>query len=329
MNDTPPVPQPQKAPHDLGGEDAGDIDAIDHGMTFWQRQANALRAVAIGNKVIKLDELRRAAEDLGDDYARLSYFEITTTALRNLLFEKSVLGKRELTAKMVEIRARFDVPDEGNQPPNHSHDDHSHHDHGLQPDDDEGPPGDFEILSRAMQEHLQDQGRINADQIRRKIEQFDDDYPNRGGRVVARAWTDPAFKARLLENGNDAVAELGISMEADELIAVENTPEIHNLIVCTLCSCYPRSLLGMPPTWYKSRNYRSRVVHEPRSVLAEFGTEIAGDVTIRVHDSNADMRYVVLPMRPEGTEDWTEEQLEKLLSRDHLVGVTTPMLDDA
>ncbi len=112
MSDTPPLPQPQKGPHDLGGEDAGDIDTIDRGMNFWQRQANALRAVAIGNKVIALDALRRAAEDLGDDYARLAYFEITTTALRNLLFEKGIIGEDELIAKMAEIRARFDVPDE-------------------------------------------------------------------------------------------------------------------------------------------------------------------------------------------------------------------------
>ncbi len=319
MTDTPPIPHQRKAAHDLGGDDAGEIDSVDHGMNFWQRQANALRAVAIGNGVIALDELRRAAENLGDDYARLAYFEITTTALRNLLIEKNIIGEHDVTAKMDAIRARFDVPDkpESTNPHDHAH------------DEDEGPPGEYEILSRALQELLAAKGLVGADQIRHKIEQFDDDYPNRGAKVVARAWNDPAFKARLLENGNDAVAELGISMEADELIAVENTPDIHNLIVCTLCSCYPRSLLGMPPTWYKSRNYRSRVVHEPRSVLAEFGTEIAGDVTIRVHDSNADMRYVVLPMRPEGTADWTEEQLEKLLSRDHLVGVTTPMLDDA
>jgi len=319
MTDTPPIPHQRKAAHDLGGDDAGEIYSVDHGMNFWQRQANALRAVAISNGVIALDELRRAAEDLGDDYARLAYFEITTTALRNLLIEQNIIGEHDVTAKMDAIRARFDVPDkpESTNPHDHAH------------DEDEGPPGEYEILSRALQELLAAKGLVGADQIRHKIEQFDDDYPNRGAKVVARAWNDPAFKARLLENGNDAVAELGISMEADELIAVENTPDIHNLIVCTLCSCYPRSLLGMPPTWYKSRNYRSRVVHEPRSVLAEFGTEIAGNVTIRVHDSNADMRYVVLPMRPEGTEDWTEEQLEKLLSRDHLVGVTTPMLDDA
>jgi nitrile hydratase alpha subunit len=207
--------------------------------------------------------------------------------------------------------------------------DHSHDDHAPQTDDNEGPPDEYEILSRAMQELLEEKGLIKAEQIQKKIEQYDDDYPNRGAKVVARAWTDPEFKARLMENGNKAVAELGISMEADHLIAVENTPDVHNLIVCTLCSCYPRSLLGMPPTWYKSRNYRSRVVHEPRSVLAEFGTKFSDDTTVRVHDSNADMRYVVLPMRPKGTEGWTEEQLEELLSRDHLVGVTVPNLEEA
>ena len=117
-----------------------------------------------------------------------------------------------------------------------------------------------------------------------------------------------------------------LDLEADRLIAVANTPEVHNVIVCTLCSCYPRALLGMPPTWYKSENYRRRVVREPRAVLREFGTVIPEHVTLRVHDSNADMRYVVVPMRPAGTEGWSEEQLEKIITRDALVGVTVPKL---
>ena len=146
----------------------------------------------------------------------------------------------------------------------------------------------------------------------------------RGSRVVARAWVDPEFRKRLLEDGRAACIEMGIDIEAERLIAVENTPEVHNMIVCTLCSCYPRALLGMPPTWYKSRNYRSRVVFEPRSVLKEFGTELPDTVTVRVHDSNADMRYVVIPMRPNGTEGWSEEQLAAILTRDTLVGVTLP-----
>jgi nitrile hydratase len=177
-----------------------------------------------------------------------------------------------------------------------------------------------------MQELLEEKGLITADQVRRRMERFDEELPYRGSKVVARAWTDPEFKQRLLADGKAACAEMGIDLEADRLIALENTPDVHNVIVCTLCSCYPRSLLGMPPTWYKSSNYRSRVVFEPRAVLKEFGTELPDHVTVRVHDSNADMRYLVIPMRPEGTGAWSEERLSELLTRDTLVGVTTPRL---
>ena len=156
------------------------------------------------------------------------------------------------------------------------------------------------------------------------MEQFEEDFPHRGAKVIAHAWADAAFKKRLLEDGKAACAEFGVDLEADRLIAVENTPQVHNVIVCTLCSCYPRALLGMPPTWYKSENYRKRVVREPRAVLREFGMVVPGNVTVRVHDSNADMRYVVVPMRPKGTEGWDEEQLASILTRDTLVGVALP-----
>ena len=208
------------------------------------------------------------------------------------------------------------------RPHDHDHD-HDHDDHAPQTEA-EGPPSEFEIVSRAMQELLEAKGVVTADQVRRRIELFEEDFPYRGGRVVAHAWVDPAFKKRLLEDGRAACSEMGIELEAERLIAVENTPEVHNLIVCTLCSCYPRALLGMPPTWYKSRNYRSRVVFEPRAVLREFGTLLPDHVTVRVHDSNADMRYVVIPMRPKGTESWSEERLAGILTRDTLVGVTVP-----
>ena len=203
------------------------------------------------------------------------------------------------------------------------HDDHDH-DHAPINEHDDGPPGEFEIMSRAIQELMEEKGHVTADAIRQTMELYEEEYLYRGPKVIARAWSDPAFKAHLLKDGKAACAEMGIDLEADRLIAVENTPDTHNLIVCTLCSCYPRALLGMPPTWYKSRNYRSRVVHEPRAVLKEFGTILPDDVTIRVHDSNADMRYVVIPMRPEGTDDMTEEQLIEIISRDHLVGVSVP-----
>ena len=213
------------------------------------------------------------------------------------------------------------------KPDHHDHD--NTHDHDHEPpnpanEHDNGPPGEYEIMSRAMQELLEAKGIITAEQVRQRMEQFDEEFPYRGAQIVARAWADPAYKQRLIEDGRAACAEAGVILEAERLIAVENTPEVHNVIVCTLCSCYPRTLLGMPPTWYKSRNYRSRVVFEPRAVLKEFGTELPDSVTVRVHDSNADMRYLVVPMRPQGTEGWSEEKLAGLISRDMLVGVTVP-----
>ncbi len=226
-------------------------------------------------------------------------------------------------------KTSFDIHAPGNA--HHDHHDHVHdhdgHDeHAPVNEHDNGPPNDYEIMSRAMQELLEEKGYIKPGQIAKRMEEFDEQFPFRGAQVVARAWVDPAFKARLLADGRAACLELGTILEAERLIAVENTPEVHNVIVCTLCSCYPRSLLGMPPSWYKSRNYRSRVVFEPRAVLKEFGTALAEDVTIRVHDSNADMRYLVIPMRPHGTEGWSEEKLSQILSRDTLVGVTVPSI---
>ena len=198
------------------------------------------------------------------------------------------------------------------------------HDHPHDPAKDEGPPSEHEILSRALQELLEEKGVLTAEQVRKRMELFEAEFPQRGARVTAHAWANPAFKKRLLADGKAGCAEWGLDLEADRLIAVENTPGVHNVIVCTLCSCYPRALLGMPPTWYKSENYRRRVVREPRAVLREFGTVIPDDVSIRVHDSNADMRYVVVPMRPKGTEGWDEEQLASILTRDTLVGVALP-----
>jgi len=198
------------------------------------------------------------------------------------------------------------------------------HDHDHAHDEDEGPPSEYEIMSRAMQELLEAKGVVSAEHIRKRMEQFEQDFPHRGAKVIAHAWADAAFKQRLLEDGKAACAEFGVDLEADRLIAVENTPQVHNVIVCTLCSCYPRALLGMPPTWYKCENYRKRVVREPRSVLREFGTVIPDNVSVRVHDSNADMRYVVVPMRPAGTEGWGEERLAEIITRDSLVGVTIP-----
>ena len=185
-----------------------------------------------------------------------------------------------------------------------------------------GAPGYYEIMETAVRELLVERGLIAPGEIRRQIEVLDSRTPALGAKVVARAWVDPAFRARLLANGRAACEELGIGFYDDtQLIVLENTETVHNLIVCTLCSCYPRPVLGLPPDWYKLKAYRARAVREPRAVLAEFGTVIPDDVEIRVSDSTAQVRYLVLPRRPEGTDDFNETQLAALVTRDAMIGV--------
>ena len=202
--------------------------------------------------------------------------------------------------------------------------DHDHdHDHpGTTPDVNE--TGYYELMAEAMKELLIEKGVVKAEDVRRNLEFLDSRDPAEGATIIARAWTDDAFKARLLEDGTKAVEEMGFPMGDAELIVVENTDDVHNMIVCTLCSCYPRTILGLPPDWYKSESYRARAVVEPRSVLKEFGTDLPADKTVRVHDSNADMRYLVLPQQPEGTDGWSAEQLAAVVTRDAMVGVTLP-----
>jgi nitrile hydratase len=182
----------------------------------------------------------------------------------------------------------------------------------------------FQLMEVTLRELLVEKGVVSEEEIEREVREMRSRTPARGAMVVAHAWVDAAFKARLLLNGTKACEELGLEIPALKLVVVENKPDVHNAIVCTLCSCYPRVLLGIPPDWYKSRNYRSRMVREPRAVLAEFGLQIAEHVTIRVHDSTADMRYLVLPMRPAGTAGWSEERLATLVNRDSMIGVALP-----
>lgn len=183
--------------------------------------------------------------------------------------------------------------------------------------------GYFALMEAAIRELLTEKKLIAPGEIRRQIEVLDSRTPAIGAKVVARAWVDPEFRERLLTNGRTACeTEFGISFYDDtQLIVLENTDRVHNLIVCTLCSCYPRAVLGLPPDWYKAKPYRARAVKEPRAVLAEFGTEIPDDVEIRVSDSTSVVRYLVLPRRPYGTEDYTEEQLASLVTRDAMIGV--------
>jgi len=207
-------------------------------------------------------------------------------------------------------------------PQEHRHDGGHDHDHDHAEIGQAGRPGYYEIMETAIRELLVEKRLIGPDEIRRQIEVLDSRTPALGAKVVARAWVDPEFRRRLLADGRAACEELGISFYDDtRLIVLENTDKVHNLIVCTLCSCYPRPVLGLPPDWYKLKPYRARAVSEPRAVLAEFGTIIPDDVEVRVSDPTAMVRYLVLPKRPEGTENYSEEQLAALVTRDTMIGV--------
>jgi nitrile hydratase len=210
-----------------------------------------------------------------------------------------------------------------------SHDDHDHT-RTFQPDHAE-PTSDAARVGLALRELLIGAGHYTADEEQAVIAKMQGASPENGGKIVARAWTDPEYKQRLLQNGADSIRELGFDLEPYEFTVMENTGQVHNVIVCTLCSCYPRALLGMSPAWYKSKNYRSRVVREPRAVLSEFGVNLADDIDVRVHDSTAELRYMVLPQRPDGTEDWSEDDLAALITRDSLIGTQrelTPARDE-
>jgi len=204
----------------------------------------------------------------------------------------------------------------------HAHDhDHGHdHDHQV-------VPSDLTLRVKALESLLTEKGLVDRAALDALIDTYEHKIgPRNGARVVARAWADPAYKQRLLTNADAAIAELGYGgLQGEHMVAVENTSNVHNMVVCTLCSCYPWPVLGLPPVWYKSAPYRSRAVIDPRGVLREFGLELSGDVEVRVWDSTAELRYLVLPERPAGSEHLSEEQLAALVTRDAMVGVAKVM----
>ncbi|MEQ1613155.1 MAG: nitrile hydratase subunit alpha [Hyphomicrobiaceae bacterium] len=221
----------------------------------------------------------------------------------------------------------------------HDHDDHDHdhehphgHSHGTphappQKDHDTGPATPYEVLERAMRELLIEKGVLTSREIADQIDLMDSRSPALGAKVVARAWTDAAFKARLIADTRATLAEIGIDIgQLAEFRVIENTATVHNVVVCTLCSCYPKMLLGVPPAWYKSLAYRSRTVAAPREVLSEFGVELPHGTEVRVHDSTADLRYIVLPEQPAGTEGWSAEALEAIVTRDCMIGTAVPLV---
>ena len=197
----------------------------------------------------------------------------------------------------------------------HDHDDHDH-DHGQE------PPSDMALRVKALESLLVEKGLVDPAALDAIVDHYEHRVgPRNGARVVARAWTDPAYKARLMADATEAIAELDYTgRQGEHMVVVENTPELHNLVVCTLCSCYPWPVLGLPPVWYKSSAYRSRAVIDPRGVIAEFGTELPEDIEVRVWDSTAEVRYLVLPERPAGTEGLDEAALAALVTRDGMIG---------
>jgi nitrile hydratase len=201
---------------------------------------------------------------------------------------------------------------------------HDHeHDHGHHHP---RPQSAVELRAQALEALLAERGLVSTDAIDAVVELYEQDVgPQNGAKVVARAWVDDSYRERLLTNANQAIADFGFEgTEGDNMVVVANTPTVHNMIVCTLCSCYPWPVLGLPPTWYKSAPYRARAVSEPRAVLREFGVELDEEVEIRVWDSSAEVRYLVLPMRPSGTEGWSEEQLGEIVTRDCMIGTALP-----
>ena len=209
----------------------------------------------------------------------------------------------------------------------HHHDHDHHHDHGHHPD----APSDVEAHALALESLLVEKGLLTSDEVDRIVSMYEHDIgPMLGARVVAHAWVDPEYRKRLLADGPAAVKELGINYPSGtQLVVVENQDDVHNVIVCTLCSCYPWPVLGLPPTWYKSAAYRSRMVREPRAVLGEFDLTLPDGIAVNVWDSSSDVRYMVLPERPEGTEGWSEEQLAAIVTRDCMIGVARPTVPAA
>jgi nitrile hydratase len=311
----------RSGPHDVGGDPAGPIARDEHEPAYWEKEADAIRMLLADGtrRFFTTDETRRVQEQLdAATYRRLPYYERWIHAFATLLFDKGVLTRAEVEAE----EARLPRDGHHTLPAIAEAHDHDHH-HAHQPDDDAGETelSPLRLRGLAVRERLIARGILTREEIRAEIERMDGRGEHLGARIVARAWIDPAFRDRLAADGNAAAAELGIAPAATRLTALFNTERVHNLVVCTLCSCYPRPVLGRPPAWYKSLAYRSRAVREPRAVLAEFGLVLRDGVEVRVHDSTAENRYLVVPARPAGTEGWSEERLAGLVSRDAMIGV--------
>ena len=305
--------------HDVGGLPGDSVDQTERAMMFWEKRMEAVRdCISRGEQALmSVDEMRRVIETMGKEiYNTLGFYEKKAAAVRDVLIEKGVLDPVQLETRVEQVRASREAAIRS-LPSSYDH----RHDHDDIKDDD-SVPSEYAIISEAVYNYLIDKGLLSAGTVGRMIERMEQAGPALGARIVARAWFDSIFKTALLSDAKPALNAIGVEPLEAGFQVLENTPETHNVIVCTLCSCYPRSILGPPPAWYVSKAYRSRVVIEPRAVLSEFGMEIDGYREVRVHDSTADFRYMVLPMRPEGTEGWSADDLATLVNRDSLIGVS-------
>ena len=278
----------KRSHHDMGGEPAGKVEPKEHDYAEWERRIDAMNVLLWGLKggrrFMTVDEHRKNIEALEP----AEYDGLT-------YYEKWIAS----TAETMVEKGLVSAAELGEYKP-------------------------LQMMEGRLREVLIGRGYLTQQAIDAEVEAMRGRTPERGARVVAKAWLDPAFRKKLVADGRAACESIGIEIPALRLIVVENTPQVHNAIVCTLCSCYPRMLLGIPPDWYKSRAYRSRMVKEPRKVLSEFGLSLPENVLVKVHDSTADMRYLVLPMRPAGTEGWDEARLAGIVTRNCMIGVDVP-----
>lgn len=300
--------------HDVGGQLSGSITKVDRELSWWEKRVDAIILYLVGKRIVLLDELRCATEELEPvEYERLRHYERNIIILEKLLVEKGFLSRTMLDRKFNERRAQergFSASPRHQVHRTHTHEHTS--DHGT---------SEYEWRIDAIQETLVQEGICTVDDIHRGVEDMDARGEALGGRIVAKAWTDPVFTRRLLADAKAAISELNIDTGTfTTLVALQNTERLHHLVVCTLCSCYPRAILGIPPDWYKSKAYRARAVRDPRGVLREFGLYLDARTVVHVVDSTAEMRYFVIPTQPPGTEGMSEEGLAGLVSRDSLIG---------
>ena len=332
---------PERRYHDVGGRldspgwgDAGPIDRRERTLFHWERQCAAIRVLLGAQGLVPLDELRDGFESFGETlYRDLSFFERMLTSMLGILARKQILSPSEIDLKVEALKQRHladpgwlaslgdrsadpCAPSAGSLPDPYGG-------RGYLPMAD-SPPSLSEWRTLALAELLESKALLSREQIRRAIERIDAPQPAWGAKIVARAWCDSDFRQAILADGRVACEAFGIAFPDGRLAVVESTPQVHCVIVCTLCSCYPRNLLGQPPAWYVGKPYRTRTVREPRAVLAEFGLTLAEAVRIDVYDSTADLRYMVLPVRPPGTDHLDEDALAALVTRDCLIGVAVP-----